>query len=209
MPGEIAVDGDGNIFVADGITNRICKVTPQGLVSTLAGTGERGNRDGEGTVAQFRYPSRVAVDGDGNIIVADCHNHLIRKIMPQGLVSTLAGTSEEGHRDEEGTVAWFNFPSGIAVDEDGNVIVAGSNNESIRKITPQGLVFTIAGTGEEGHRDGEGTVAQFNSPCGIAVHGDGNSIVADSGNRRIRMTTPQGLVSTGRHRRGGSSRRQR
>eukprot|EP00959_Pyramimonas_sp_CCMP1952_P082446 1722934-Pyramimonas_sp.AAC.1 len=99
------------------------------VVSTLAGTGERGNfgqligrgyQDGEGTVAKFDRPFGVAVDGEGNVIVADNGNHRIRKISPQGLVSTLAGTGERGHQDGEGTAAQFNEPRGVAVDREGN-----------------------------------------------------------------------------------------
>jgi DNA-binding beta-propeller fold protein YncE len=196
-PIDIAVDGDGNIVVADLSNHCVRKITPQGLVSTLAGTGEGGHRDGEGTLAQFKYPSGITVDGDGNVFVADSVNHRVRKITPRGIVSTLAGTGEEGHRDGEGNVAQFNFPSGIAVDGDGNAIVADQNNNRIRKITPHGLVSTLAGTGEEGHRDGEGiTFAQFDSPRGVAVDGDGNVIVNDIYNHCIRKITPQGLVST-------------
>jgi DNA-binding beta-propeller fold protein YncE len=110
-------------------------------------------------------------------------------------VSTLAGTGEEGHQDGAGTVAQFRLPWGLAVDGDGNIIVADSANHRIRKITPQGRVFTMAGTGVQGHRDGERTVAQFRSPWGLAVDGDGNVIVADILNHRIRKITPQGRVS--------------
>jgi hypothetical protein len=190
------VDGVGNVIVADTHNHRIRMITPQGYVSTLAGTGERGHLDEEGTVAQFAYPGGVAVDGDGNVIVADQDNHRIRKITPQGHVSTLAGTGVRGHRDGKGTAAQFYQPNGVAVDGDGNVIVADTSNYLIRKITPQGHVLTLAGTGARGHRDGEGTVAQFDQPWGIAVDGDGNVIVADKCNHRIRKITPQGHVST-------------
>jgi hypothetical protein len=143
-------------------------------VSTLAGVaGLKGHGDGEGAVAQFIHPWGVAVDGDGKIFVAVKNNHRIRKITPQGHVSTLAGTGVKGHRGGAGTVAQFNEPCGIAVDGDGNVIVA-DHNHRIRKITPQGHVSTLAGTGVKGRQDGEGTVvAQFNTPCGVAVDGDG------------------------------------
>jgi DNA-binding beta-propeller fold protein YncE len=193
-PYGVAVDKEGNIIVADLGNHRIRLITPQGQVSTLAGNGEEGYQDGEGTVAQFRFPVGVAVDGGGNIIVADTENNCIRLITPQDHVSTLAGTGEQGHQDGEGTVAKFDLPSDIAVDRDGNIIVADTMNRRIRKITPQGQVSTLAGTGEEGHRDGEGTDAQFEFPSGVAVDGDGNVVVAD--NHRIRLITPQGQVST-------------
>jgi sugar lactone lactonase YvrE len=124
--------------------------------------------------------------------VADASNHRIRKITPQGLVSTLAGNGGQGHQDGEGTVAKFYMPFGVAVDGDGNGIVADARNHRIRKITLHGLVSTLAGTGEKGHQDGEGTVAQFDDLYGVAVDGDGNVIVADASNQRIRKITPQG-----------------
>jgi streptogramin lyase len=203
FPRGVAVDGDGNIIVADTCNCLIRKITQQGTltgttltVSTLAGTGEEGHKDGEGTVARFNQPYGVVVDGDGNIIVADMHNHCIRKITPKGHVSTLAGTDKKGHRDGEGTVAQFNYPRGIAMDGDRNVFVADQNNHRIRKITPQGQVSTLAGTGEGSHRDGAGTVAQFHCPRGVAVDGNGNVFVADTFNHRIRKITPKGHVST-------------
>jgi DNA-binding beta-propeller fold protein YncE len=196
-PMGVAVDGDGNAIVADRGNHRICKITPQGQVSTLAGTGKEGHRDGEGNVSKFSHPNGVAVDGDGNLIVADEYNHCIRKVTPQGQVSTLAGTAgEKGYRNGEGAVAQFHYPCGVAVDGDGNIIVADEYNDRIRKITPQGHVSTLAGTGGVSHRDGEGTVAQFNKPNGVAVDGNGNIIVADSFNNCIRKITQQGHVST-------------
>jgi DNA-binding beta-propeller fold protein YncE len=202
-PCGVAVDGDGNnIFVADFSSHRIYMVTPQGQVSTLAGgTGsnpqEGCHRDGEGTIARFNHPMGVAVDGDGNIIVADTNNHRIRRITPRGHVSTLAGTGCKGYGDGEGTVAHFNNPTGVAVDEDGNVIVADMNNHCIRKITPQGQVSTLAGTGKvKGIQDGDAAVgALFNHPVGVAVDGDA-VIVADADNNRICKITQQPQVSS-------------
>jgi DNA-binding beta-propeller fold protein YncE len=171
------VDGDRNIIVADLGNYCIRKITPMGHVSTLAGTGKEGHPDREGAVAQFSNPDGVAVDGGGNVIVADRDNHRIRKITPQGHVFTLAGTGMKGHRDGEGTVSRFYYPPGVAVDGDGNVIVADSFNCRIRKITPQGDVSTLAGTGKEGYRDREGTIAQFYCPIEVTVDGGGNVIV--------------------------------
>jgi sugar lactone lactonase YvrE len=179
-------------------------------VSTIAGiAGLSGYQDGDGTQTyeappyigtdirvQFNCPSGVAVHRNGNLIVAD-FNHRIRKITPQGRdVSTLAGAGEEGHQDGEGTVAQFNCPTGPAVDGDGNVLVADTYNHCVRKITTQGQVFTLAGTGKLGKQDGELIVAQFNFPTGIAVDGDDNIIVADTLNHGVRKITPQGQVPT-------------
>jgi DNA-binding beta-propeller fold protein YncE len=195
-PIGVVMDGEDNVIVADAENHCIRKITPQGHVSTLAGTGVYGHRDGEGTVAQFHRPTGIAMDADGNFFVADSFNHRIRKITPQGQVSTLAGTGAHGHRDGEGAVALFDYPEGVAVDGDGNVIVADEFNHRIRRITPQGQVSTLAGNGDEGCRDGERTLAQFNCPSGLAVDAGGNVIVTDTGNERIRMITPQGQVST-------------
>jgi DNA-binding beta-propeller fold protein YncE len=136
------------------------------------------------------------VDGDGNVIVADTRNHRIRKFTPQGQVSTLAGTGEKGHEDGGGAVAQFNEPFGVAVDGEATSLLLTQKIIVIRQITPQGHVSTLVGTGAEGHQDGDGTVAQFDFPRGIAVDGDGNVIVADAANNRIRKITPQGHVST-------------
>jgi sugar lactone lactonase YvrE len=212
-PCGVAVDGDGNAFVTDFCNHRIYKVTPQGQVSTLAGgtsgskNDKEGDQDGEVPVIanQFSHPTGVAVDGDGNIIVADTNNHRIRRITPHGHVSTLAGTGRRGYRDGEGTVALFNHPTGLAVDEDGNIIVADTNNHCIRKITPQGQVFTLAGIGKTaGKRDGDYTsVALFNHPVGVAVDGDAVIVVDADNNRICKITqavssTPEGGGRNGR-----------
>jgi DNA-binding beta-propeller fold protein YncE len=181
------MDSDGNVIVADKNNHCIRLITPQGQVSTMAGTGENGYRDREGTVAQFYSPNGVAVDGDGNVIVADSDNNRIHLITPQGHVFTLAGTGKEGYKDGEGTVAHFYFPMGVAVDGDGNVIVADVNNHRIRLITSRGHVSTLAGIGKCGYRDGHGTAAQFASPSGLAVDGASNVIVVDTGNSCIRL----------------------
>eukprot|EP00976_Prorocentrum_cordatum_P058820 1173839-Prorocentrum_minimum.AAC.2 len=130
------------------------------IVSTLAGTGDQGYEDGDDTGIKFNHPVDVAVDRAGNVIVSDNQNHCIRKVSPQGVVSTIAGTGEQGYRNGAGTArARFDGPVGVAVDRDGNVIVADSNNHRIRMVSPEGLVSTLAGTGVQGHQDGEGTAA--------------------------------------------------
>ena len=193
FPTDVAVDTEGNVYVADGDNNLIRKITPEGLVSTLAGS-IWGLRDGSGTSAEFNYPIGVELDAAGNVYVADSDNHLIRKITPEGVVSTLAG-STEGFRDGAGRSAQFNYPYGVAVDAAGNVYVADESNNLIRKITPEGVVSTLAGS-TEGSADGAGTSAQFNSPTDVAVDAAGNVYVADLVNHLIRKITPEGLVST-------------
>lgn len=198
-PVGLSLDADGTIYVADAGNHRIRKVTPQQLsngwiVSTLAGS-LRGSRDGAGALAEFNDPRDVAVDSEGNVYVADTGNHLIRKITPKGLVSTLAGSSL-GFVDGPARTARFARPEGIAVDAQGVIYVADTNNHSIRKITPDGTVSTLAGNGLMGAADGKGAKAQFAEPEDVAVDREGNVYVTDTGNARIRLITPDGTVST-------------
>ncbi|MDP6772479.1 MAG: Ig-like domain-containing protein, partial [Anaerolineales bacterium] len=155
-------------------------------VKTLAGSGSIGSADGTGTAASFKYPEGLAVDFIGNVYVADTWNHLIRKITPAGVVTTLAGSGYEGSANGTGTAASFRLPSGIAVDGSGNVYVADHTNNRIRKITSAGVVTTLAGSGSEGSADGTGTAASFYYPAGVAVDGSGNVYVAGHGNHLIR-----------------------
>jgi streptogramin lyase len=198
-PGGVTVDGSGNVYVADTYNNTIRKVTPAGVVTTLAGTaGVGGSADGTGAAARFSTPYGVAVDGSGNVYVADTNNSTIRKITPAGVVSTLAGNAGAwGSADGTGAGARFNYPQGVAVDGSGNVYVADSNNYTIRKITPTGVVTTLAGTaGAYGSADGAGAAARFINPFGVAVDGSGTVYVADTGNLTIRKITPAGVVTT-------------
>ena len=161
-PTGLAFDRSGNVYVADQINQRIRKITPAGVVSTIAGNGIRGYVEGPGSGAEFRYPTSVAVDGSGNVYVADVENYCIRKITPGGAVSTLAGSGTPGFADNTGAAAQFAFPEGIALDVFGNIYVADKNNHRIRKVTPGGVVSTLAGTGKPGYADGAGNTAQFN-----------------------------------------------
>ena len=177
----------------------IRKITPAGVVTTFAGTaGQSGSADGTGAAARFTNPEGTAVDGAGNVYVADTFNDTIRKITPAGVVTTLAGTAGQGgSADGTGAAARFAFPTGVAVDGAGNVYVADTDNDTIRKITPAGVVTTLAGTaGQSGSADGTGAAARFNSPFGLAVDGAGNIYVADEDNDAIREITPAGVVST-------------
>jgi sugar lactone lactonase YvrE len=196
-PAGVAVHGAGNIFVVDNWNHTIRKITPSGVVTTLAGTaGLSGSADGTGAAARFYRPEGVAVDGAGNVFVADNWNHTIRKITPSGVVTTLAGTANiSGSADGGAAAARFYYPSGVAVDGAGNLFVADSANFTIRKITPNGVVTTLAGSaGLLGSADGTGAAARFDSPCGLAVDGAGNVFVAD--NYTIRKITPSGVVTT-------------
>jgi sugar lactone lactonase YvrE len=153
-PTGVAIDGAKNIFVANYLNNTILEINPAGTVSAFAGSGQAGSSNGLDTSATFYYPNSVAVDTAGNVYVADGTNNLIRKITRGGMVSTLAGSGVAGAIDSTGTAASFNGPSGLAVDASGNVYVADTNNNLIRKITPLGVVTTIAGTGSSGAKNG-------------------------------------------------------
>jgi sugar lactone lactonase YvrE len=190
----ITVDADGNLYIGDSSNYRIRKITSQGTVSTLAGSGTNGYLDGIGSEAQFKYVVGVAVDTKGNVYVADFDNHRIRKITPNGNVITLAG-KDPGFADGQGEEAKFLNPTEIDVDAAGNVYVAEIGNHKIRKITPEGKVTTLAGS-EQGFDDGAGFNAKFSNPHGIAVDGNGNVYVGDTSNDRIRKITPTGEVST-------------
>ena len=198
-PSGVAVDGWGNLFVADNFNYTIRKITPAGVVTTFAGTaGSAGSADGTGAAARFLDPSGVAMDGSGNLLVADTYNQTIRVITPAGVVTTLAGTvGSLGSADGTGAAAKFNYPRAVAVDGAGNVFVADTSNNTIRKITPAGVVTTFAGTaGAKGSADGTGAAANFGFPTAVAVDGADNLFVADSGNNTIRQITPAGVVTT-------------
>jgi hypothetical protein len=206
-PTSIAMDSAGNLYVADTLNNTIRKMTPAGtnwVVSTLAGSAQQmiGSADGTGTNAQFFWPSGVAVDGSGNIYVADTGNNKIRKIRSAGVVSTLAGLpGSQGSVDGTGNNARFSGPSGAAVDSTGNLYVGDVGNNTIREVTSLGEVSTMAGQDRSqnlygGSADGVGSEAQFNQPSGVAVDINGNVFVADTANSEIRMVTQGGVVST-------------
>lgn len=198
FPAGAAIDGAGNLYVADYGNHVIRQISPSGQVSTLAGTvGSLGSTDGVGGAARFNYPRDVAVDGAGNIYVADTGNHVIRKITPGGLVTTFAGAAgSAGSADGGGNVARFNGPAGIGLDGAGNVFVADTGNSTIRKITPGGVVSTVGGTvGTIGTVDGVGKAALFNFPTDVAADGWGNIYVADNHSHTVRKGTLPG--STG------------
>ena len=138
----------------------------QSTVSTLAGNGTAGYADGTGAAARFRNFQGVAVGNDGTIYLSDTSNHRIRKVTPSGVVTTLAGGGR-GFSDGTGTNAQFNYPAGLAVAADGTVYVADQDNSRIRKITPAGVVTTVAGSGVAGFAEGNGTAAQFNFPFSV------------------------------------------
>ena len=167
--------------------------------TTFAGIAASGYQDGVGSDAQFDFPFGVAVDTNGTIYVADTDNHTIRKVTSAGVVTTLAGLAgfpAYGAVDGTGSAARFYYPNGVAVDLAGNLYVADTYDSAIRKVTPAGVVTTLAGQvglNLFGTNDGPGSAAHFYMPAGVAVDNTGNVFVADSGNETIREVSPSDL----------------
>jgi sugar lactone lactonase YvrE len=191
-PWGIAVDAKGNVF-ATMMFSYIIKIDSGGKVSTLAGSAESGDADGQGTSARFNFPWGIALDKDRNLYVADWFNYKIRKITPDGTVSTLAG-SNQGFKDGTGNNAQFVSPTDVALDGEGNVYV--TDCYSIRKVTSDGQVSTVAGSVQKGYLDGTTASARFNALFGIVVDAAGNLFVCDQENYVVRRIAPDGTVVT-------------
>ncbi len=200
LPAGVATDASGNVYVADYGNSTIRKITPAGNVSTLAGhAGNAGSTNSAiGVFATFTNPADLAVDSSGNVFVADSGNNLIRKITSAGAVTTFAGSGVAGFADGTGTAAGFNAPGGIAVDVAGNVYVADQLNSLIRKITPSGVVTTLAGAaGTIGSNDALiGSDARFSSPGDVVPDAAGNVYVVDCNNFTLREILVSGSVIT-------------
>jgi len=186
----------GDAYVADRLNNQIRKITPLGVATTFAGSGVAGFANGTGALAQFESPQGLAIDSLGNLYVADTANHRIRKISTMGEVTTLAGSGIAGFENGAAASAKFLYPTGVALDSAGNVYVADSGNNRIRKIdSVTGDVTTFAGNGVSGFADGENAVAQFSSPRALAVGTTGSLLVVDSGNHRVRLIDASGVTT--------------
>jgi sugar lactone lactonase YvrE len=182
-PFGVAVAEDGTVYVADaGDNNHIRKIAPDGNITTLAG-GSEGFADGTGAQASFNTPSGLAIDAEGNLFVADTGNNRIRKVTPEGVVSTVAGDGTAGYVDGAAAQAQFNGPIGVAVDEAGNVYVADTYNDRIRKISADGQVTTFPSN------------ETFSTPCGVAVAKDGSLFVADTGRNLLLKISAEGNVT--------------
>ncbi len=182
-PNGVAIDAMGNIFIADRGNNRIRKIDPTGIITTFAGTGI-GTFSGDGgaaTDAALYLPTGVAVDGSGNVYIADGANSRVRKINSSGIISTIAGNGIPGFYGDGGaaTLASLNGPIGVAVDAAGNIFIADCNNNVIRKINSSGIISTVAGSGIASYSGdgGPAVIAALNQPIGIAVDGAGNLFI--------------------------------
>ncbi len=190
-PYDVAVDSAGNLFIADFFNNRIRKVSASGIITTVAGDGNQGfNGDGgPATSAALSGPHGVAVDASGNLFFADSGS-LIRKVSASGIITTVAGTGNQGFNGNGGpaTSAWLYGPGGVAVDASGNLFIADSGNGRIRRVSASGIITTAAGNGTNGFSGdgGPATSAAFAEPQGVALDTSGNLFIADFNNNLIR-----------------------
>ncbi|MYC82097.1 MAG: hypothetical protein F4X19_08405, partial [Acidobacteria bacterium] len=202
----VAVDGAGNLFIADTTNHRIRRVDPSGTITTIAGTGEPGfgGEGGPAADAQLNLPYGVAVDGAGNLFIADAWNNRIRRVDPSGTITTFAGPGridfgpDEIGDDGPAADAFLFLPSDVAVDAAGSLFIADSGNHRIRRVDPSGIITTFAGTGKPGFSGDHGPAVQgrLNRPQGVAADSAGNLFIADSRNHRIRRVNPSGTITT-------------
>ena len=208
----VAVDGAGDIFIADFGNQRVREVASSGIITTVAGGGALAGAsadDGPAASAALSYPAAVAVDGAGSLFIADAGNHLVRKVSARGIITTVAGNGAQGFSGDGGPATsaalslCADLCGGLAVDSDGALFIADYGNNRIRKVSPDGIITTVAGSGSPSpntdHYSGDGgpaTNALLYRPTGVAVDSAGNIFVVDAGNNRIRKVSVNGIIST-------------
>ncbi|KAI8904137.1 hypothetical protein EDD86DRAFT_92630 [Gorgonomyces haynaldii] len=199
-PNKITSNSSGYLYVTDYGGSNIRMISPSGVVTTLAGNSSSGYVNGIGNLAKFSYPYGICLDSVGNVYVTEIGNHAIRKITPNGTVSTFAGAypASSGLVNGVGTSAKFSGPADCVFDSQDNMYVADRSNHAVRKITPDGTVTTLAGNGStgSGYVDATGTSAKFNTPYGITISPSGDLYLADTSNNRLRKVTLAGVVTT-------------
>lgn len=206
-PEGVTLDAAGDLFIADSANNRIRKVDTSGIITTVAGDGVVGyaGDNGAATGAQLASPTGVAVDGAGNLFIADFYNSLVRKVDTNGTITTVAGlvtngSPQWGYSGDGGaaTNAELDAPSALALDAAGNLFIADSANNCIRKVDTNGIITTVAGNGSGGYSgDGvEATNTTLTSPAGVVLDAVGNLFISDNGNQRIRKVDPSGIITT-------------
>jgi sugar lactone lactonase YvrE len=198
----VAVDPAGDVLVAD-LSNRIRKITPDGVITTVAGSGIAGfaGDGGPATNAQLNHPTGVTIDAAGGILIADQHNYRVRRVDPSGTITTVAGTGYSGYGLGDGGLAvdvGLNLPTTLALDAKGGILVAEMGERRIRRIDPDGTISTIAGDSGTGY-DGDNkpaTQASLTKPTGVAVTPTGDVLIADQGDQRVRRVDPSGIIHT-------------
>ena len=201
FPGDITIDPQGSLFIADTRNHRIRKVNPAGIITTMAGNGTAGfsGDGGLATAASLDSPVGVTIDPHGNLFILDRNNSRIRKVTPEGIITTVAGNGTVSFSGDGGaaTVASLYSPQGVTIDAQGNLFIVQSNY-GVRKVTPDGVITTMAGNGIAGFGGdgGPATLASFASPHGVTVDSQGNLFIADTFNGRIRKVNTAGIIST-------------
>jgi sugar lactone lactonase YvrE len=201
-PTGLAVDAAGNLYMADFGNHVVRKVTADGIISTVAGSGVSGysGDNGLATSAKLAFPNAVATDAAGNLYISDSANQRIRKVSPAGIISTVAGNGSQGYSGDNVPAinATLSSPNGLAVDTAGNLYISDSGNNRIRKVALNGIISTVAGTGAGGYSGdgGPATSAKIFSPYGVAIDAAGNLLIADNLNSRVRAVSPSGVITT-------------
>ncbi|MEU7227155.1 NHL repeat-containing protein [Streptomyces chrestomyceticus] len=201
-PHDVALDKNGNLYIAERNSNRVRKVTPGGIITTVAGNGQAGyvSDGGPATATQLYSPASVAVDDAGNIYIADMNNHRIRKVDTRGIITTVAGNGQAGYTSDGGpaTATQLYTPHGVAVDGQGNLYIAEWNNHRIRKVDTNGIITTVAGNGQAGYGSdgGPATATKLYYPGGVEADRNGNLFIADTSNHRVRKVDARGIITT-------------
>jgi sugar lactone lactonase YvrE len=201
-PHGLAIESSGNLYIADQQNHRIRKVTTEGIISTFAGNGSQGfsGDGGQAALAQFNNPAHVIFDSAGNLYIADGNNYRIRKVMANGIITTVVGSGSQGYSGDGGpaTSAAITWIEGMAFDSAGNLYIANYGTHRVRKVDTSGIITTVAGTGTKGYSGdgGPATAATLSSPAGLAVDSAGNLYIGDAGNNVVRKVTAAGIIST-------------
>jgi sugar lactone lactonase YvrE len=201
FPNGVAVDAQGNLFVADTNNNRVRKVSTNGVITTVAGNGAAGfsGDGGSAASAEISQPRYLAVDGSGNVFIADTGNNRVRKVSASGVISSLAGTGVAGFSGEGGPAAnaQLQNPQGVAVDHSGNLFIVDANDYRVREVSAAGVI-TVVGTGGNGFLGdgGQATSAQISGSAGVAVDAAGDLFIADYYNSRVREVSANGIIKT-------------
>ena len=210
QPTALARDGAGDLFIADTEDNVVREITPDGVIHLIAGNGTEGDhgQGGPAVHAELDSPQGVAVNGQGDVFIADTYNDVVREVTPRGFISTYAGNGNPGYRGDNGPAgkAELSSPTGLALDSSGNLYIADSGNNVIRRVSTNGVITTVAGnvaadqaSGGLGGFSGDGgpaTSARLDSPQGVALDQAGDLFIADTFNNAIREVTPAGTIST-------------
>lgn len=201
-PSGVASMSDGGFLIADAGNNRIRRVAPNGVITTVAGTNAAGfsGDDGPATAAQLNNPVAVVATSGGGFLIADFSNHRVRSVSPAGVITTVAGNGLSGFSGDgiQAILGQLSFPSGVAATDDGGFLISDTGNQRVRRVTPAGVMSTVAGNGVFGFSGdgGAATAAQLNSPKEIAASADGGFLIADEGNERVRRVSPSGTITT-------------